>query len=74
MDGCGGTAGADHERCGLASISPGARGAEVVAWGSTDALEAVKRICQAVAVRCGQAIGTQHHAADAPDNQVSVAS
>jgi hypothetical protein len=49
-------------------------GAEVVAWGSTDAVEAVKRICQAVAVRCAQAIGTQHHPADALDNQVSAAS
>jgi hypothetical protein len=48
--------------------------AKVVAWGSTDALEAVKRICQAVAVRCDQALATQHHPADAPDNQVSVAS
>lgn len=48
-------------------------GAEVVAWGSTEAVEAVKRICQAVAVRCDQALGTQHPT-DAPDNQVSTAS
>ena len=49
-------------------------GAEVVAWGSIDVSEAVRRICQAVAVRCDQALGTQRHPADAPDNQVSAAS
>jgi hypothetical protein len=31
-------------------------GAEMIPWGSTDALEAVKRICQGVTVRCHQAI------------------
>ena len=58
---------------GLPLSSQARVGAEVVAWGSTNALEAVKRICQAVAVRCDQAIGMQHHPADAPANQVSAA-
>ena len=50
-----------------------ARGADVVGWGSTDALAAVKRICQDVALRCQQTIAT-YHPGDAPDTQVSAAS
>jgi hypothetical protein len=50
-----------------------ARGAEVVSWGSTDASEAVKRICQGVALRCHQAIAT-HHPGDAADMPISAAS
>jgi hypothetical protein len=38
-------------------------GTEVIPWGSTDALEAVKRICQGVTVRCHQAIAA-HRPAD----------
>ncbi|HYZ37577.1 MAG TPA: hypothetical protein VE673_12780 [Pseudonocardiaceae bacterium] len=44
-------------------------GAEVIPWGSTDALEAVKRICQEVTVRCHQAIAT-HRPADTSEPQV----
>jgi hypothetical protein len=55
-----------------ARVGGPAWGAEVIPWGSTDALEAVQRICQAVAVRCDQAIAT-HHPADAPDEQVGAA-
>jgi hypothetical protein len=43
-----------------------APGAEVVSWGSTDALDAVKRICDGVAMRCHQAIA-KHHSGDAPE-------
>jgi hypothetical protein len=45
----------------------------VVSWGSADALEAVKRICQDVALRCHQALAT-HHPGDVPDIPVSAAS
>jgi hypothetical protein len=50
-----------------------ARGVDVVGWGSTDALAAVKRMCQDVALRCQQAIAT-HHPGDASDTLVSAAS
>jgi hypothetical protein len=50
-----------------------ARAAEVICWGSTEALEAIKRTCQAVAARCHQTI-TTHHPADAQGNEVSTAS
>jgi hypothetical protein len=54
-------------------VGGAARGAEVVSWGSPDALEAVKRICQGVALRCHQAIAT-HPPGDTPDIPVSAAS
>jgi hypothetical protein len=41
----------DHLDARLSDQGATARGAEVVSWGSTDALEAVKRICQDVALR-----------------------
>jgi len=53
--------------------APVVRAAEVVSWGSTDALEAVQRICQGVALRCHQALAT-HHPGDASDIPVSAAS
>lgn len=46
--------------------------AGAVPWGSTEALEAVKRICQGVTVRCNQAIAT-HRPADAPDEWIGAA-
>jgi len=49
-----------------AQASRTAPGAEVVSWGSTDALDAVKRVCHGVALRCHQAIAT-HHSNDAPE-------
>lgn len=54
-------------------VGGAARGPEVVSWGSADALEAVKRICQDVALRCHQALAT-HHPGDVPDIPVSAAS
>lgn len=63
----------DHVDARLSDQGATARGAEVVSWGSNDALEAVKRICHDVALRCHQAIGT-HHAGDASDIPVSAAS
>jgi hypothetical protein len=48
------------------------RDAELIAWGSTEALEAVKRICQGVAMRCHQTMAT-HHRASNPDDQQSAA-
>ena len=45
------------------------RGIEVVCWGSTEALEAVKRVCQDVAVRCHRAV-TTHCSVDAADEQL----
>lgn len=63
----------DHLDARLSDQGATARGAEVVSWGSTDALEAVKRICQGVALRCHQAIAT-HHPGDASDIPVSAAS
>jgi hypothetical protein len=55
-----------------AQASSTARGAEVVSWGSTDALDAVKRICHGVALRCHQAVAT-HHSGDAPETPASTA-
>jgi hypothetical protein len=49
-----------------------AQGAEMIPWGSTEASEAVQRICQAVALRCYQTIAT-HRPAVAPDEQVAAA-
>ena len=63
----------DHLDARLSDQGATARRAEVVSWGSTDALEAVKRICQDVALRCHQAIAA-HHPGDASDFPVSAAS
>ncbi len=49
-----------------------APGAEAVSWGSADALDAVKRVCHGVALRCHQAIAT-HHSGDAPEPPASAA-
>lgn len=48
-----------------AGVGGPAGGAEVIPWGSTEASEAVHRICQGVAMRCYQAMAT-HRPADAP--------
>jgi hypothetical protein len=47
-------------------------GAEVIPWGSTEAMEAIKRTCQGVTVRCHQAMA-MHRPATAPDEQVGAA-
>lgn len=49
-----------------------ARDAELIPWGSTEALEAIKRICQGVAMRCHEAMAT-HHPAGNPDDHLSAA-
>jgi hypothetical protein len=63
----------DHVDARRSDQGATARGAEVVSWGSTDALEAVKRICHGVALRCHQTLAT-HHPGDASDIPVSAAS
>ena len=55
-----------------AGVGGPAWGAEVIPWGSTEASEAVRRICQGVTMRCHQAMAT-HRSADAPDEQVGAA-
>ena len=55
-----------------ASVGGPAWGAEVIPWGSTEASEAVHRICQGVTMRCHQAMAT-HRPANAPDEQIGAA-
>jgi hypothetical protein len=55
-----------------AGVGGPASGAEVIPWGSTEASEAVHRICQKVAMRCHKAM-TTHRPADAPDEQIGAA-
>lgn len=79
IDGCGRDGLArtmsDHQGLPLyshACVGGPARGAEATSWGSTEALDAVKRICERVTARCHQAIAT-HRPADAPDEQIGAA-
>jgi hypothetical protein len=63
----------DHRGAGRSDQGTTARGAEVISWGSADALEAVRRICHGVALRCHQTLAT-HHPGDASDIAVRAAS
>jgi hypothetical protein len=62
----------DHLGSSLSSqvrVGGSVRDAELIPWGSTEALEAIQRICQGVAMRCHQALAT-HHPASNPDDQL----
>jgi hypothetical protein len=63
----------DARLSGPVRVGETAQGAQVVSWNSTDALDAVKRVCQGVALRCHQTIAA-HHPGDASDVPVSAAS
>jgi len=63
----------DYMSACLSDQGATARGAEVVYWGSADALEAVKRICHGVTLRCHQVLAA-HHPGDDSDIPARAAS